>query len=170
MTTALASNHSLLSESRGGDGLRGFSVGPDQLTTLIDPKNPAHLETLGGFTGLCEGLNVQPHLGLCPGAYYETPSSRHRRKIKSEQSRGLWARLYRGWTDHQGNHQALPSMTQLPLSEIAVIPNQPSTGIDDLHDRETVFGVNRLPEVESATIFGKCPLGFNFNFISLFPC
>jgi hypothetical protein len=41
-----------------------FGLTADQLTKLVDPKNPGLLKQLGGPTKICSALRVDPKVGL----------------------------------------------------------------------------------------------------------
>ncbi|KAJ1730145.1 plasma membrane calcium, partial [Coemansia biformis] len=48
----------------GGPGGSPFGVAAEQLTAMLDPKDPDQLRELGGPAQLCAGLQVDPALGL----------------------------------------------------------------------------------------------------------
>ncbi|KNE62166.1 calcium-translocating P-type ATPase, PMCA-type [Allomyces macrogynus ATCC 38327] len=134
----------------------GFAVSVASLTHLIDPKDPAHLASLGGPAGVCRALRVDPKRGLCPPLTdYDPPSVVHARAVHEAKAKSWTAKVRRA-----------PAYVPLPgaggrrvSGAVAADVGPPLTREEeeaakrDMEERVQVFGANRLPEVKMDSIF-----------------
>ncbi|KAJ1656868.1 plasma membrane calcium [Dispira simplex] len=59
-------------DGRDQQALGPFSVGPEELSQLLDPKDPDGLKQLGGVVGLCSKLEMDPTGGLDPEEEFDS--------------------------------------------------------------------------------------------------
>ncbi|KAJ1927448.1 plasma membrane calcium [Tieghemiomyces parasiticus] len=100
-----------------------FGVSPEDLTALLDPKDPEGLKDLGGPDGLCEKLRVNPSTGLTADESFESDT-----------------------TPGEGHHESAALLGSLS-SDSAGKRKGPFAA------RQSVYGENRLPAVEQVTFW-----------------
>ncbi|KNE63148.1 calcium-translocating P-type ATPase, PMCA-type [Allomyces macrogynus ATCC 38327] len=137
----------------------GFSVTVAALTQLIDPKDPAHLASLGGPAGVCRALRVDPKRGLCPPLTdYEPPSVVHARALHDAKAKSWSAKVRRvpAYAPPLGaGGRRVSGAVGGGREEVGPPPTreEEETARRDMQERVTVFGANRLPEVKMDSIF-----------------
>lgn len=110
-----------------------FPYTAQDLKALVDPKNPKLLEKFGGPEGLCKGLLTDPEKGL------KVPAN-----LKSEAPVSA--------TKGKGKEKD-PELAVAVTVQIAGGDDDESRLRQDIVKRKEVFGINRLPETKSKSIF-----------------
>ncbi|KAJ3372693.1 hypothetical protein GGF31_001718 [Allomyces arbusculus] len=137
----------------------GFSVTVAALTHLIDPKDPAHLASLGGPAGVCRALRVDPKRGLCPPlAGYDPPSVVHARAVHDAKAKSWTAKVRRvpAFVPPPGaGGRRMSGAVGGGREEVGPPPTREEEEMArrDMEERVAVFGANRLPEVKMDSIF-----------------
>ncbi|KAJ3358849.1 hypothetical protein GGF32_009945 [Allomyces javanicus] len=137
----------------------GFPVTVAALTQLIDPKDPAHLASLGGPAGVCRALRVDPKRGLCPPlTEYEPPSVVHARAVHDAKAKSWTAKVRRmpAYVPPPGaGGRRVSSVVGGGREEDGPPPTRDEEEMArrDMEERVAVFGANRLPEVKMDSIF-----------------
>lgn len=128
-----------------------FAFTPDQLSSLMDPKNVPLLRSYGGLEGVARGLHVDLLSGLTPNAPpHQNVSLNQIIKEKDDSVYIEEIEFKKTPTIHSLGRQ-LTHRTDATVSapDASAFPQ-----------RKNVFGLNVLPETESKTIFALMWIAF----------
>ncbi|KAF8440336.1 Ca-transporting ATPase [Boletus edulis BED1] len=125
-----------------------FSLDPDQLASLLDPKDLDALQALGGTTGILNGLGTHPTRGLL------VDHASH----PSHLSPGTREGVSEGNDSH--GHKSLSTPPDDPLlqssstSHLDDMCKAPDPHTASLADRKAVYGENVLPHRPTTSLLG----------------
>lgn len=120
-----------------------FAFTPEQLSSLMDPKNLPLLRTYGGLEGVARGLHVDLQTGLIPNApHHPRITLGQVMKYGSDQVEEI--EFKRTATVHSLGGRQLTHRTDT---------NIPPPDSNAFPQRKAAFGTNVLPETETKSIF-----------------
>eukprot|EP00158_Paraphelidium_tribonemae_P007500 Partr_v1_DN28270_c3_g1_i4_m75374 putative ATPase, Ca transporting, plasma membrane len=124
-----------------------FKVDPKSLQKLVDPKNKAYLDEIGGVDGLCKSLQVDPSVGL---------SAAEKFPMSAEEEQEITAL----------NRAVQPGFFARFFSE----EEPPPYDTTKFLHRAAHFGHNALPPVRQRTIFQYMFLAIQDKILILLTC
>ncbi|KAL9551497.1 hypothetical protein MBANPS3_004239 [Mucor bainieri] len=129
-----------------------FAFVPEQLSSLMDPKNVPLLRTYGGLEGVARGLHVDLASGLTPNA--PTHQNITLDQVVRDKDDSVYVEeieFKRTPTVHSLGGRQLTHRTDatVPAPDLTAFPQ-----------RKAVFGANVLPETESKSIFALMWIAF----------
>ncbi|CAO0801036.1 unnamed protein product [Mucor circinelloides] len=129
-----------------------FAFVPEQLSSLMDPKNVPLLRTYGGLEGVARGLHVDLASGLTPNApAHQNITLDQVIRDKDDSVYVEEIEFKRTPTVHSLGGRQLTHRTDatVPAPDLTAFPQ-----------RKAVFGANVLPETESKSIFALMWIAF----------
>ncbi|CEP17534.1 hypothetical protein [Parasitella parasitica] len=129
-----------------------FAFVPEQLSSLMDPKNVPLLRSYGGLEGVARGLHVDLASGLTPNApAHQNISLTQVMRDKDDSVYVEEVEFKRTPTVHSlgGRQLTHRTDTTVPAPDASAFPQ-----------RKAVFGVNVLPETSSKSIFALMWIAF----------
>ncbi|CAO3613454.1 unnamed protein product [Mucor fragilis] len=129
-----------------------FAFVPEQLSSLMDPKNVPLLRTYGGLEGVARGLHVDLASGLTPNApAHQNITLDQVVRDKDDSVYVEEIEFKRTPTVHSLGGRQLTHRTDatVPAPDLTAFPQ-----------RKAVFGANVLPETESKSIFALMWIAF----------
>lgn len=120
-----------------------FAFVPEQLSSLMDPKNMPLLRSYGGLEGVARGLHVDLQTGLIPNAPPH-PRITLNQVMKDGSAEVEEIEFKRTATVHSLGGRQLTHRTDT---------NVPAPDYNAFPQRKKAFGANILPETETKSIF-----------------